>query len=553
MKRALSLLLSAALLLALLSACRESAAELGSPSETPAALDVVNAVFPSCGFDSISADVEYLTADDDGNEFLTAYLVNAYGLAEGQWEDAAVIRATGASAFELAVLRMKDENAAVQAASSFMSYIFARQGDFAGYAPAEADMAANGSVSQKGPYAALFICPDTASADAAFEAAVSGKPLPVQSGPAEAVTDVKELRDLLVSLALREMDDPELETLDDGDPEALAAYVGDVYGLERGQWEECAIARGLGDSAFEVAVVRVTGANGSWSDAAWDVVDSLNAYLDLREMKFEGPADQAELLYRALAVFSEPYVVLLACRDVEQAAQNFADATGSGGYSYSGRHPVWGDEDPDYPGRSVFIQPNEDDMSLYDTAAIRDAWKNGDPSGLSDYDKDIYDAAQKVLGKILKQDMSDLNKEATIYNWVVNNVDYDWTHQNIMKETPRESFTPYGGLVNRTAVCLGYATTFQLLCDLAGVECITVVGAAFGSQEDHAWNMVRLDGNWYCADVTWDANYREQGVSRGREKDWDYFNVTSSDMADSDHQWDYANTPEAVTAGNGRG
>ena len=200
-------------------------------------------------------------------------------------------------------------------------------------------------------------------------------------------------------------------------------------------------------------------------------------------------------------------------------------------------HPLWGDEDPEHPGRTAFIQPNEDDMSLYDTSAILAAWEKDDPSGLSSYDRDVYDAAKKVLDKILEQDMSDLEKETAIYRWVVNNVWYDWTHQDAMKETPRESFTPYGGLVNHKALCLGYATTFQLLCDLAGVECITVVGAAFGSLEDHGWNMVRLDGNWYCLDVTWDSNYRESGVSSGREEDWDYFNVTSDDMADSDHQW----------------
>ena len=41
---------------------------------------------------------------------------------------------------------MEDSKAAVQAASALMSYIFARQGDFAGYAPAEADMVAKGSI-----------------------------------------------------------------------------------------------------------------------------------------------------------------------------------------------------------------------------------------------------------------------------------------------------------------------------------------------------------------------------------------------------------------------
>lgn len=416
MKRILSILLSAALLLSLLTACREAAdgpVSADVPSEEPpewiSALEVVNAVFPRCGFDRVSADVEYLTADDDDVEFLTAYLENAYGLPAGEWEDAAVIRATGASAFELAVLRLADWEAAVQAASAFMSYIFARQGDFAGYAPAEADMVANGGIHQSGPYAALFICPDVDRAGAAFRAVMDGTTLPE---PSEAGAEASE-----------------------------------------------------------------------------GVVPTENVLP---------------------------------------------------GY------------DADYPDRIAFVQPNKDDMTLYDTAAIRAAWETGDTSGLSDYDRDIYAAAQTVLNEVLKKGMGDLKKETAIYKWVVNNVDYDWTHQDIMASTPRESFTPYGGLVNHKAVCLGYAATFQLLCDLAGVECITVVGAAFQSQEDHGWNMVRLDGNWYCVDATWDANYREMGMTRGRERDWDYFNVTSDDMAGSNHQWDYANTPEAVTGGKGR-
>ena len=52
-------------------------------------------------------------------------------------------------------------------------------------------------------------------------------------------------------------------------------------------------------------------------------------------------------------------------------------------------------------------------------------------------------------------------------------------------------------------------------------------------------------------DVTWDANYREQGVSSGREEDWNYFNVTSDEMG-KNHQWDYSNTPEATAEDHGR-
>ena len=210
--------------------------------------------------------------------------------------------------------------------------------------------------------------------------------------------------------------------------------------------------------------------------------------------------------------------------------------------------------DSEFPGRTAFEPPNEDDMSLYDTTAIRNAWAQSDPYGLSDYDRAIYDAAQKVIGETLKDGMSAYEKEEALYDWMVWNIDYDWTHNDVMVPTPRESFTPYGGLVNHIATCLGFATTFQLLMDLAGVECITVVGAAFSNAGDHSWNMVRLNGNWYCADVTWDANAREDSEAWGYSKEyWNYFNITSDEMAEGGlRQWDYANTPEAVTPGHGK-
>lgn len=541
----------ALLLLGLLSGCgQEPAAGTQGPEgvESPVALEVVNAVLSRCGYGDGSGEVERLTVED-GKEFLTDYVANAYDLQD-PWEDAAVIRGLGASAFELTVVRMEDESAAVRAAAALMTYTYGRQGDFAGYAPEQADMVGRASVNQKGPYAALFICPDTNLADMAFEAMLDGEPLPDSEDPASPVTDVKKLRDLLVSS--QGMGGAELEKLDDGDPENLAAYAEDVYGLALELWKECAVARDEG-SGFEVAVFQIP------DDLAsiLSVNERLTDYLNGREAEFDADSDQGRLLHDALTVHAATadgtaYILLLACENWERAMAVFSEAADTTELEYTPRYPD-PSTDTEHQDRCVFIPPNKDDMSLYDTSAIRAAWESGDPSGLSGEDRKIYGKAKSVLRKALKDGMSDLEKETAIYSWIVNQVDYDWSHQDRRKETPRESFTPYGGLVKRKAVCLGYATTFQLLCDLAGVECITVVGASFYSEEDHGWNMVRLDGDWYCVDATWDANYREQGSASGRPEGWDYFNVTSNVMAESNHQWDYANTPEAVTEGNGRG
>jgi len=567
MKRIGSLLLSAALLLGLLAGCRQEPAAGTEPPEGsvgpavteppaepegPAALDLVNAVFPNCGFDKGSGDVEYLIADEDGAEFLSAYLENAYSL-QNPWKDAAVIRGMGASAFELAVLRMEDESAAARAANALGDYRFARMGDFAGYAPEQADLAGRGQVCQVDEFVGLFICPDTAAAEKAFRQALSG-----EGGTAPVDDSIDALMERMLDTCASFGDDvSDLERINSGETDRLNAVIQGEYGLDDGGWEEAAIARGKDGSAFELALLQIR------DDRVRTVaISQLSRYLDAREEAYARFPAQAKLLYQADAwtPMGTNYVILVVGADPQGTASALGeDLTGGGAQALwsSGRHfeddPSPGYEpDPAYPDRAEFNPPNEEDMSLYDTAAIRAAWEKGDPAGLSDYDKDIYSAAEKVLDKLLKGGMGALEKETAIYEWIVNEVDYDWTHQDVMAETPRESYTPYGGLVDQRAVCLGYAATFQLLCDLAGVECITVVGATFSGSGDHAWNMVRLDGNWYCVDVTWDANYREQGTSSGREKDWDYFNLTSDEMAKG-HQWDYANTPEAVTQGKGRG
>lgn len=562
MKRFVSLLLSAVLLLGLFAGCRkEPAVGTQTPDQWPGAAELAEAVFSRSGFDGDTNGLERLSADKDEAVFLSDYLANAYGL-EDPWRDAAVVRGTGMSAFEVAVVRMEDEEAAARAAGALADYRADRQGDFAGYAPAEAELAARGSINQVGPFAALFICPDTASADAAFQAAVNGDLMPSQ--PVEGPTveaDVDAVLGFLYGQVQQYVSDDAVEWLDDSDLAALGSYISGSYGLGGDQWEDAAIVRGTGELAFELAVLRVKD-----EAAAWDMMDVLSNYLFDREARFASYApDQEDLLHQAVVrsvmVGSDgTFVLLLACEDPEQAFNKLTaalqpDSIGVVDRYGSGLVPWTPEADSDYPDRVKFVQPNEDDMSLYDTSAIRAAWESEDPSSLSSYDRDIYNVAKRVLGQVLDNGMSDLEKETAIYSWVVNNVDYDWTHQDVMRETPRESFTPYGGLVNHAAVCLGYAATFQLLCDLAGVECITVVGAAFFSQEDHGWNMVQLDGKWYCVDVTWDANHREQGAVWGTSGPdrWRYFNITSDEMAETDHQWDYANTPEAVTKGNGRG
>lgn len=60
-------------------------------------------------------------------------------------------------------------------------------------------------------------------------------------------------------------------------------------------------------------------------------------------------------------------------------------------------------------------------------------------------------------------------------------------------------------------VCEGYSRAFMVLCRQLGIHCVLVDGPARTAvndvPEDHMWNYVRLEDQWYAVDVTWNDPY----------------------------------------------
>lgn len=59
----------------------------------------------------------------------------------------------------------------------------------------------------------------------------------------------------------------------------------------------------------------------------------------------------------------------------------------------------------------------------------------------------------------------------------------------------------YSALVNGSTVCAGYSRAFQYLMQQLGIPCYYCTGY---SGEDHAWNIIYVDGLFRNVDVTWD-------------------------------------------------
>ena len=109
---------------------------------------------------------------------------------------------------------------------------------------------------------------------------------------------------------------------------------------------------------------------------------------------------------------------------------------------------------------------------------------------------------ENVRNTILKNTSSytsDYEKIKEVHNTLVKTLKYESNGKNI--------HNIYGSLVEKKAVCEGYAKAFKYILDSMGIPCILVCGTATnsnGQTENHMWNYVQLNNTWYAVDVTWD-------------------------------------------------
>lgn len=325
--------------------------------------------------------------------------------------------------------------------------------------------------------------------------------------------------------------------------EEMNTLLSDFYGLEDLDWYDAAIVRMEGVRAFELAVLSVPKSNQD------TVVKAFQEHLLDRQGAFTGYApEQAALVENGKVLTCGQEVALLICENVPDAQSAFERCYGDGIFAEGVPDFLRPEPEKRPDGRYIYTDPQTDDMTLFDNSDILAAWESGDDSGLSKEDKAVLKAAEAVFAGQVAPGMTDYDKEYALYVWLTGTVSYDQRHYK-KSGAPRTSYEPYGPLIEGKGVCLGYAETFRLLMDMAGIECITVTGAGFQNRENHAWNMVKLNGEWYCVDPTWDLN---PGINQDGEPVYGYFNVTSDVMALTDHQWDYDSVPEATAEDFGR-
>lgn len=107
----------------------------------------------------------------------------------------------------------------------------------------------------------------------------------------------------------------------------------------------------------------------------------------------------------------------------------------------------------------------------------------------------------EISSRIIEDGMSDREAVKAVHDWMVLNIAYDY--DNYLKgKIPGESYEIEGTINKGRAVCDGYSKTFRVFMNIQGINCVKISGEAGGG--GHAWNKVKVDGEYYYIDVTWD-------------------------------------------------
>lgn len=161
----------------------------------------------------------------------------------------------------------------------------------------------------------------------------------------------------------------------------------------------------------------------------------------------------------------------------------------------------------------------------YDSAATAMAYLEGKIAAPEDEILQALREAQRVHAQLVDDSMTDYEKVKAFHDYLI--------EFNTYRQTGNRSHSIVGAFLDGLSVCEGYTEALDLLCYLSNIECVQITGVGYssGSSESHGWNKVRLDGQWYNVDVTWDDPVSTEPVLR-----YDYFLISDQKLS-ADHQW----------------
>lgn len=145
---------------------------------------------------------------------------------------------------------------------------------------------------------------------------------------------------------------------------------------------------------------------------------------------------------------------------------------------------------------------------------------------------------ERVVPEYLKgitPETGDYEAALMIYMNMARRMDYDTLALNRQKAQARDAEEVddlrniYGALVLGRPVCRGYAAAYQYLLQQVGIQSVVVSGDCKGEGR-HAWNIVKLEGDYYHIDVTWGDGSNTDASFSAAEPNFKYFGLTDREI-----------------------
>ena len=137
----------------------------------------------------------------------------------------------------------------------------------------------------------------------------------------------------------------------------------------------------------------------------------------------------------------------------------------------------------------------------------------------------------EIIKKELNEEMEIIDKIKIIHDYIINNTKYDQNRsdKNIFEY---KSNNAYGVLIEGYGICSGYTDSMMLFLEKLNIKSYKV------SSENHVWNKVIVNNNWYNLDLTWDDPVNSDGSD---SLEHTFFLVNDDEMlqtAKTDHTYD---------------
>lgn len=124
-----------------------------------------------------------------------------------------------------------------------------------------------------------------------------------------------------------------------------------------------------------------------------------------------------------------------------------------------------------------------------------------DKNTINEQIKTVKSKVDEIISGLAGQ--TDVDKELELHDKLCDMINY-YTYTDI-KQIPQDKHTIYGALIKKSAVCDGISKAMQILLDRCNIDNIMIIGKI---DELHAWNLVKLDDEWYNLDVTSDKSIK---------------------------------------------